>query len=214
MAHRRTWLSGMVLIGAVVALAVAACGGAPSAPDPAPAGHVLSSSDTGNANSDDAYSALSQSSRLAAPDATTAPASAPAGPRLMSPAEAHAAAPFAYGVPAWAPAGFQLQPQVEVIAEPASDGLASVSLSWQNAAGGALTFMIMQDPQGLGLSGAGTDRQPVQIGSQLGSLWRQSGFAADRLILDWTSGALSYRLSADAEAVTRDDLVRMAASVK
>ena len=67
--------------------------------------------------------------------------------------------------------------------------------------------------QGLGLSGAGTDRQPVQIGSQLGSLWRQSGFAADRLMLDWTRGTVSYRLSADAEAVTREDLVRMAESV-
>ena len=123
MAHRRTWLSGMVLIGAVVALAVAACGGAPAAP--APAGHVLSSSDTDNANGDDAYSALSQSSRLAAPDATPAPAVAPEGPKLMSPAEAQSAAPFAYGVPAWAPPGFQLQPQVEVIAQPASDGFAS-----------------------------------------------------------------------------------------
>ena len=139
---------------------------------------------------------------------------APAGPKLMSPAEAQSAAPFVYGVPAWAPPGFQFQPQVEVIAPPASDGFASVSLNWQNAAGASIELIISQDPQGLGLSGAGTDRQPVQIGSQLGSLWRQSGFAADRLMLDWTRDGVSDRLSADAEAVTRDDLVRMAASVQ
>jgi hypothetical protein len=131
----------------------------------------------------------------------------------MSPAEAQAAAPFAYGVPAWAPPGFDLQPQVELIAPPASDGFASVALTWQDAAGARIGLDISQDKLGLGLSGTGTDRQPVQIGSQLGSLWRQSGFAADRLVLDWMLGGLSYRLSAEAGVVSADDLVRMAASI-
>lgn len=213
---RLGWWVGMGLVGAVVALVVAACGGGLSAPaaPPGPAVRVLSSSDSGNANSDDIWTVLNHSSRVAAPEATTAAAVAPAGPQLMSPAEAQAAAPFAYAVPAWAPTGFQLQPQAEVITPPASGGFASVTLSWQNAAGAAIELAISQDPLGLGLTGAGSDPRPVQIGDQLGNLSHQSGFGADRLLLAWTRGALSYRLSADAEAVPRDDLLRMAESVQ
>ena len=207
----RQWMRfGLLASISVVVVFVAACGGSPSGPAAPPAPHGLSS-EAGDANTDNAWAVLSQSSRVATPVAST-PA-APAAPEVMSPAEAQAAAPFAFGVPAWAPPGFELQPQAELIAPPASDAFASVALSWQNAAGASIGLVISQDKWGLGLTGTGTDPQPVQIGSQLGSLSRQSGFAADRLVLDWTLGALSYRLSADAEAVSREDLVRMAESV-
>src|SRR5262245_14425794 len=180
--RQRTGFMWLGVMSAVAALLVAACGGSPSGPSAPPAPHGLSS-DAGaaSANSDDAWTVLSQSKRVATPDSASEPTVAPSGPALMSPDQARSAAPFAYSVPAWAPPGFQLQPQVEVIAPPDSNGFASVSLSWQNPAGARIELSISQDAPGLGLSGAGTDREPVQIGSQLGSLWRQTGFAADRL---------------------------------
>src|SRR5579864_551430 len=101
--------SGPVVLGAavvVVWLGLAACGGTPAAPPApqAPAGSVTS----------DAWTALSQNPRFA--QATPDDTQAPAGPKVMSPAEARSAAPFVFGMPAWAPAGFQLQAQADVIA--------------------------------------------------------------------------------------------------
>jgi hypothetical protein len=201
----------------LLALSAGACSAAPSATaaPPGPAARVLSSTDGGSPNINDAWSVLSQSSRVAASDTSDGADATdePAGPQVMSPAAAQAAAPFQYAVPAWAPTGFALQPEVEVLAPPATDGYASVSLTWQNAAGATIALTISQDQAGLGLAGAGSDPQPVQIGSQLGSLSQLSGFAADRLLLYWTSGKLSYRLAADVGSATRDDLVRMAESV-
>jgi len=213
MAHQRLMIREVSVVGTalLLALSAGACGGAPSATalPPGPAARVLTSTDGSSPNINDAWSVLSQSSRVAGADATDEPA----GPQVMSPAQAQAAAPFQYAVPAWAPTGFVLQPEAEVLAPPATDGYASVSLTWQNDAGAMIELTISQDQAGLGLAGAGSDPQPVQIGSQLGSLSQLSGFAADRLLLYWTSGKLSYRLSADVGSATRDDLVRMAGSV-
>ena len=205
-----SWRPALSLIGAALWLGLAACGGPLAAPAP-PVPRVLNAPDASGVDANGAWEALSQNSRLA--QSASADAGAPAAPESLSLDAARLAVPFAFGLPAWTPPGFQLQALADVIVPTSKDGLASVSLNWQNAEGAAIELSIAQGAAGSALAGAGGDSQALQINGQPASLRHQTGLGADRLVLSWTRAPLAYRLTADAGAATRDDLVQMAESV-
>jgi len=202
--RRLNWSAVLGLVGAMAWLGLAGCAGKP----PAPAVPQAASSP----DISQAWTVLSQNPRFAQTSPTNSPA--PAGPQSMSPAEARLAAPFVFGLPGWVPPGFELQDQAEVIAPARRGDFASVSLTWQNAQDATIELLISQGEASADLAGAGANSESLQIGGQPASLRHQTGLGgADRLVLAWASGSLSYRLTAESGAATRDELVRMAASI-
>jgi hypothetical protein len=186
-------------------LSLAACGG-----EAAPAPRAPSTPIEG-----DGLSALNQSISIdqVIERQTSAGPAGPAGPRVLSPDEARSAVPFAFGVPAWVPAGFALQDQAEVITSTSRGGYASVHLNWLNAQGAAIELAISQGDTGTLLQGGAGSHEPVEVNGAPATLHHQTRLGADRLTLNWTRDSLAYRLTADAGAATRDDLLHMAQSI-
>jgi hypothetical protein len=201
--RRMTWRPVLGIAGAALCLGLAACSGGGAAPAPGAPSTPVNSSGWVTLNQDISVEQLPPLS----------PTTEPIAPKVMSPDEARSTAPFAFGVPAWVPAGFQLQAQAEVISPTSTVGYTSVNLDWQNAQGAVIELTVSHSEAGSSLLGGSGSAESLQVGGQPATLRHQTGFGADRLTLSWTRGSLAYRLTADADAATRDDLVRMAASV-
>lgn len=135
-------------------------------------------------------------------------------PVEMDRAAAEAVLPFALSLPAWVPEGFAALEAVEVVApeEVQAGDYASVIVTWEDTAGAQVQLQVSANAAGPGLSAAGAG-EAVTVNGGPATLIETQGLGPSRLSLSWGRMGLDYRLTADADALTGDDLVRMAESI-
>jgi len=135
-------------------------------------------------------------------------------PEEMTRAAAEARLPFVLPWPAWTPEGFAALDLVEVVApeEVQAGDYVSVILTWEAADGAQVQLQVSANAAGPGLGGAGRG-QEVTVNGKPATLVETQGLGPSRLSLSWGREGLDYRLTADEDAVTGDDLIRMAESI-
>ncbi len=138
-----------------------------------------------------------------------------AAPESVSLAEAQARLPFAVALPAWVPEGFSVLDEVEVVqgqAE-AAPAYASVIVTWEDDAGASLDLQIATAGQGQARLGSAEGGEAASVNGAPATLARSHRTGSERLTLSWTRASLAYQLSAEGEAVSADDLLRVANSI-
>jgi hypothetical protein len=133
----------------------------------------------------------------------------------MSLAEAQAQLPFVFGLPAWMPEGFTRQDEVEAVLPTHSSQYAAVTLTWLSADEDVITLRASVNARaGSQLAGAGTTEQ-VRVNGQPATLTRLGLKSAPRgLSLSWNQNGAAYALTTSGEALSVEELLRMAESTK
>jgi len=136
-------------------------------------------------------------------------------PAEMTLAEAEPRLPFAVSLPTAVPDGFAPDEFVEVVApETAEAGdYASLIVTWANAGGATVRLhlsTVTPDAPAVGAVGQG---EAVLVKGLPATLLQTQGLGPERLTLTWRSGAVDYRLTAEGDVLTGDDLLHMAESI-
>ncbi len=130
-------------------------------------------------------------------------------------AEAAPRLPFAVSLPTAVPAGFTADELVEVVAPEVFEAgdYASLIVTWENADGATVRLhltTVTADAPSVGSVGQG---EAVLVKGLPATLLQTQGLGPDRLSLSWRSGEVDYRLTAEGDALTGDDLLHMAESI-
>jgi hypothetical protein len=193
------WMrTGRLLVGAALALGLAACGGQAAATETAGDGWVVL---------DDVEIDVDSILLSGAEQDEVAPAE-------MDRAAAEALLPFALALPAWVPEGFAALELVEVVvpedAQP--NDYASVIVTWEDADGAQVQLQVSANAEGPQFGAAGASEE-VAVNGNAATLIETQGLGPSRLTLSWHHTGLDFRLTADGGAMQSADLLRMAESI-
>jgi hypothetical protein len=130
-------------------------------------------------------------------------------------AEAQTLLPFEFNLPGWLPEGFVLQDTVEAVLPTDDWPYGDITVTWLNADDVALTLRAATTPEvDREFVGAG-ETERVTVNGQPATLTRLGLKAAPRqLALAWEAEGVRYELEVSGEALTADELLRVAESIE
>lgn len=129
-------------------------------------------------------------------------------------AEAQAQLPFEFNLPTWLPEGFVLQDEVEAVLPTEDWSYGEVTVTWLTADDAALTLRATTVPETVSdLVGAGKT-ESATVNGQAATLTRLGVKTAPRqLVLAWEVEDVRYELEVGGEALTQEELIKVAESI-